>query len=135
MATCTVTNGGASAVNVNQVNPIATPYGLTSQATGLTIGIPQVGGAFPNQVPGNGTLAIPFLIVGRFSNTNGPELDGSQNVYTIGAEVLLSDGSDIFAQTAYFTVVSSLPTPLQFGQLIFTTSQPTALGLVLNTGV
>lgn len=119
VATCTVTNNGATAINVNAVNPIVTVFGGTAQNTGLNVGIPQVGGAFPSQVPASGTLAIPFGVVGRFVNTNNPELGVGQNVYSIGAEVLLSDGEDIFALSAPFIIVSSLPTPLQFGQLIF----------------
>jgi hypothetical protein len=131
MVTCLITNPTAGALNVNYVNPIGVVYGTTSQAVGLAMGVPQVGGEFPSVIPAGGTMSVSWGVTPHAPTTNLPVGEPAQVTYSIGAEILANDGSDNYALPALLTVVGpqlSVLAPTQ-GQLVFNNPSNSALAL------
>jgi hypothetical protein len=95
LVTCTVTNGGTSAVNVTQIDPGCVISSTTSRAVAVAVGVPMLN---DTSVPAGGTKAFVWRItfhsptVGTGS-TNAAEVSGLQ--FTPTATLTLSDGSVI----------------------------------------
>lgn len=105
-ATCTLTNGGATAVNVLWMKPKVCPTGETQQSVSAAVGIPPIGGPWVTEVAGsNGTLAISFSVT-AFAPFSSYDVAAqqSQYVYDVGATIGMSDGSIVEATPATLTV-------------------------------
>lgn len=106
-ATCTVTNSGSSSVNVVGIKAKAMPTSGTVTTVAVAVGEPPIGPGATVAVAGsNGTLALPFGVVGH-APTSGFGLSmPSSYVYDIGATVYTSDGAITEASTTTLTVSS-----------------------------
>lgn len=100
-ATLTVSNSGASAVNVLQVSPTANATGaLTNDTPPVALGLPFVGPGAVVIVPPSGSIAFSFGVTPLASSGSG--------TYSIGAVVNCSDGS-VISPTAATLTATSIP--------------------------
>lgn len=127
--TCTVTNSGASAVNVTSLVPTYVISGTTQVPGGANLGQPNIGPGMTVAVAASGTLALNFDFVpmapqvGTYSTnpfpSSGvggvaitplpPEALPQSLVYAVGALVTTSDGSSASASTTTITVSAVRP--------------------------
>lgn len=98
-ATLTVTNGGAADVLVTGIQPTVSPA-----TAPLSLGQAPWGAAFPQTVAASGSTDFPFDAAPYAPTADGGVAEPASRAYTIGATVLINDGSTVYASTATLTV-------------------------------
>ncbi len=106
-ATCTITNSGATAVNVLSVVPYAVPTTGSVQTISMALGVPPLGPGMTVAVAGSsGTLAVPFGVVAHAPQSGAGLGNPTRSTIDIGATVSTSDGSVVAATVQTVTVTA-----------------------------
>lgn len=98
-ATLTVTNGDATDVLVMGIQPTVSP-----PTAPIALGQAPWGAGFSQTVAASGSTAFAFDVAPAAPTTDADSTQPDSRVYTIGATVLLNNGSTIYASTAALTV-------------------------------
>lgn len=104
-AVVTISNSGASDVNVQAVTPLIKMTGSsdpTPYNTAVAAGQPDLGPGVNVTVPASGSLAVSFPLT-AFAPTTGP-LGAGSGSYDVLCEIQTSDGSETRPTAATLTV-------------------------------
>jgi hypothetical protein len=105
----TLMNNGASAVSVVNVRPTAVMSGATQTTSSAALSRPALGpGVTTSVAGGGGVLSFDWFQVFHAPQSGWGLANPTSSTYVLGAEVLLSDGTYVLAQT---TQVQVVPTP------------------------
>lgn len=112
-ATYTVSNDGATAVNVTSIAPLAYVTGGTvGEPIGVNYGSPNLGAGALISVAASGSTVFPVNLVFFAPSTGilGQAGPASGRTYSVGAVIQSSDGS-VFSPTAVTGLINPLPLP------------------------
>jgi hypothetical protein len=99
-ATCTLTNGGASDVQLVGLQPV-----VGNGEKGIELGQPPLGGSFGSTIAASGgTLKVSFTVVPHSPLSNYLLAEPASQTYAIGAYFQTSDGTSTAASTSTLTV-------------------------------
>lgn len=109
MATMTVTNASASAINILSAQPTcrATGNAIPLDASSAVLGDVPLSQGFSNSVPGSGTLSLQFSFAVNSPSTGNS--DTGSGTYDIGCNMLAANGETPNPTPATITVHPVLP--------------------------
>lgn len=106
MATLTITNGNAEAASVVEITPKAYPANVLTPAP-ISLGLPPLAPGQTVSVAASGTLALSWGVTPLAPVPRGFGADSASQVYDIGAEYKMSDGTVEVVSTT--TLTASTP--------------------------